>query len=477
MIINIEQHKGKLIVSYIKKDGTLGFSRLIIPAEHQYSYMYDNRGRGIPGLQSWNFKPIRKVPTQFLDKHRIQEFFMDAGEDMVKHLFEPNMPIFSGADIEVEVTDDGFAEPENARNRITAMSFSQYPYITVMGSKPLSGEDCKTINDNINEHVKKFGKEYQFIYKYHENEADLIYDFLYNYVRVNPLISGWNFWGYDWRYIMNRCKKLNMDVTWLSPTGQWYEHRIKDRNKDVVIMLPYHKLIVDYMSIYQKWDRTVEVKENDTLDFVAEEALGIRKVKYPGTLQELYNKDYIQFVFYSAIDSIIIELLNTKLKTMSTFLGLGNITRVEAMSAFSPIAMLEATLTRYAYLRKQIFPKNYNKEERQSFEGAFVFEPIPDLYEWVASFDFASLYPNIMRQFKLSIENFLFNDKNYEPKSSEIKTHSGSVFDASYEPLIPEILTDYYNQRKEAKNVSQKAEKEGDALYRIFQKRKNSAAI
>jgi len=270
---------------------------------------------------------------------------------------------------------------------------------------------------------------------------------------------------------------LNMDVSWISPTGQWYQHKIKDRNRDVIVMLPQHKLIVDYMSIYQKWDRTIEVKENDTLDFVAEAALGIQKVKYPGTLQELYKKDYPQFIFYNAIDAVLIELLNDKLKTMRTFLGLGNITRVEAMSAFSPISMLEATLTRYAYLRGQVFPKKDYRKERESYEGAFVFEPIPNLYEWVASFDFASLYPSIMRQFKLSIENFKFKDKNYSPKSNEIKCSSGSVFDSSFEPLISEILTDYYSQRKAAKKTSLTAEKEADALQHILNERKKKSKI
>jgi len=476
MIVNIEQSPGRLIISYIKKDGNIGFTQLNIPANHQYSYVYSQKGTNVPELKSWDFKPIRKVPSQFLSKNRIQEFFMHA-ENQIKHLFEFNIPTFAAADIEVEVTDEGWADPETAKNKITAISFSRYPEIIVFGSKSLSGEECKEINDKINEHIKGTKKEYQFIYKYHKNEADMIYDFLYNYVRLAPLVTGWNFWGYDWRYLMNRTKKLNMDVSWLSPTGQWYQHKIKDRNRDVIIMLPQHKLIIDYMSIYQKWDRTIEVKENDTLDFVAEEGLGIRKVKYPGTLKELYEKDYTQFVFYSAIDSIIVELLNEKLKTMRTFLGLSNITRVEAMSAFSPIHMLEATLTRHAYKRGQVFPKNDRRKERQTYEGAFVFEPSPNLYEWVASFDFASLYPSIMRQFKLSIENFKFKDKNYEPKKNEIKTYSGSVFDSSYEPLISEILTDYYGQRKKAKKVFLTAEKEADELQHILEKRRKKSSF
>lgn len=477
MIVNIEQYQGKLVVSYVKQDGTIGFTQFNIPASHQYIYVYATRGMGTPGIQSWDFKPVRKIPTRFISRNRIQEFFIEAGEQNTKHLFEPNMPNLYGADIEVEVTDDGFADPEIANNKITAISFSHYPDITVFGLKSLSGEECKEIEDKINNHISKFGKKYQFIYKYHKNEADMLYDFLYNYVRHAPLIAGWNFWNYDWRYIINRCRKLNLDISWVSPTKQWYEHKIKDRNKNVIVMLPNHKLIIDYMTIYQKWDRTIEVKENDTLEYVAETALGITKIKYPGTLQELYERDYTQFIFYSAIDSILIELLDKKLKTMITFLNLGNITKVEAMSAFSPISMLEATLVRYAYKRGQVFPKKEEMKQGEGYEGAFVFEPIPNMYEWVVSFDFASLYPSIMRQFKLSIENFLFKDKNYTPKENEIKAANGAVFDASYEPLISEILTDYYNQRKETKKVSINAEKEADALKHILDKRLKDAKL
>jgi DNA polymerase elongation subunit (family B) len=291
-------------------------------------------------------------------------------------------------------------------------------------------------------------------------------------MRHAPLTTGWNFWGYDWSYIYNRCtKRLGMDISWMSPTGQWYEHTIKDKGRKRKIMLPQHKLIVDYMAIYQKWDRTIDVKENDTLDFVSEAGLGIKKVKYPGTLQDLFNKDYEQYIFYNVIDSVLVELLDQKLKTMGTFLGLGNITKVEAMAAFSPIQMLEATLSRHAYRRNQVFPKIWDKKQREAFEGAFVFEPKPDLYEWVASFDFASLYPSIMRQFMISIENFITRDKQYQTNNKQIKTISGAVFDASFEPLIPEILTDYYGQRKVAKKVSQKADMEIAELKKIKKKR------
>jgi len=468
VIVSIEQHPGKLIISYINKKGDIAYSQLTVPSHHQYSYVYTKqKSRAVPGITSWDGKLVTKVPAQFLNKHRIQEFFIDAGEENTKHLFERNTPKLYSCDIEVDVTDDGFAEPENANNRINSISWVRYPNCIAFGLKPLSGEECNAIEKNINEHVKKFNKKYNFLYKQYKNEADMLYDFLYNYARHAPLITGWFFWGYDWDYIYNRCNRLNIDISWMSPTSQWWEHTIVVKNKKRKIMIPQHKLIVDYMEIYKKWDRTVEVKENNTLDFVTESVLGIKKVKYPGTLQELFNKDYEQYIFYNVIDGILVELLDENLKTMNTFLGLGTITKVESMRAFSPIAMLEATLSRYGYERKQVFPKNPDRQERKYFEGAFVFEPVPDLYPWVAAFDFSSLYPSIMRQFMISIENFIIKNKDYQTTNNEIKCISGAVFDASFKPLIPDILENYYNQRKKAQSIYRTAEKEMDTLQKI----------
>lgn len=473
MIINIEQRRGKLIISHINKEGKVAFMQLNIPPAHQYVYVYNRQSYGsMTGIKSWDKKSVRKVPSEFLSRYRIQEFLMDAGTELTAPLFERNPPQLYSCDIEVDVEEEtGFPEASEAANRINTIAWSHYPDVTVFGLKPLDGPACDRIEKGINKHLEKIGKEYKFVYKVYQNEADMLYDFLYNYARHAPLITGWNFWNYDWRYITNRCKKLHIDYSWMSPTKQWYKHKIMDRNERVDLMLPQHKLIVDYMEIYKKWDRNIDPKENNSLEFTAEAALGITKVKYPGSFTDHYKKDFEDYVLYNAIDSILVEGIHEKLKTMGTFLGLGNITGVEAMSAWSPIAMLEATAARYGYKRGVVFPQAKYDRKRESYEGAFVFKPTPDLYGWVASFDYASLYPSIMRQFKISIENFITKDKNFKTKPNEIKCSSGAVFDASEEPLLPEILTDFYAQRKEAQKITKEAEIDVTELEAILKKR------
>ena len=473
MIVNLEQRKGKLLISHINKEGKIAFMQLTIPPAHQYVYVYNKQSYGgVSNLKSWDGKSVRKVPSEFLSRYRIQEFLIDAGEEITAPLFERNQPQLYSCDIEVDVDDEsGFAEPSEAPARINTISWSHFPEVIVFGLKPLDGPACDRIEKAINKHLQKINREYRFIYKQYENEANMLQDFLYNYARHAPLITGWNFWNYDWRYITNRCKKLRIDFSWMSPTKQWYKHKIMDRNNRVDLMLPQHKLIVDYMEIYKKWDRVIDPKENNSLEWTAEATLGITKVKYPGSFSDHYKKDFENYVLYNAIDSILVEEIHNKLKTMGTFLGLGNITRVEAMSAWSPIAMLEATVARYGYKRGMVFPQAKYDRKRESYEGAFVFKPIPDLYGWVASFDYASLYPSIMRQWKMSIENFICKDPRYEPNTHEIKCSSGAVFDSSEEPLLPEILTDYYAQRKQAQKITKEAEIDVVELEKILKKR------
>jgi DNA polymerase elongation subunit (family B) len=477
MIVNIEQRPEKLIISYINSEGDIKFQQFNIPVSHQYNYVYAKQRAGSdPQVMSWDFKPVRKVPSRFLTKYRIQEFFCDAGDALTKNIFEMNMPKLYSCDIEVDVDDNGFAEAADANNRINTISWSHYPDVTVFGLKPLSGEECNDIENNIEAHLKPINKKYNFYYKQHISESEMLYDFLYNYARHASLITGWFFWSFDWQYIFNRCRKLNIDISWMSPTKQWYKYKIVDKNKESFIMLPQHKLIVDYMAIYKKWDTTVFIKENNSLDFAAEAVLNIKKVKYAGTFKDLY-KDFAKYVFYNAIDSILVEEIHHKINTLRIFLGLSNINRVEAMDAFSPIRMLESTATRYIYKRNQIFPKKENLNEREGYEGAFVFKPEPNLYEWLGAFDYASLYPSIMRQFKISIENFVIKDKNYVVKPHEIKCSSGAVFDNSKEPLLPEILTDYYVMRKEAQNKYKVVEMELNELKNILKNRQTESQL
>ena len=164
-------------------------------------------------------------------------------------------------------------------------------------------------------------------------------------------------------------------------------------------------------------------------------------------------------------------MIDRKINTMQTFLTLGNITRVEASRAFSPIWMAEAAMTRENYRRGRVFPKTDRMtKKREAYEGAFVVEPKTGLYEWVASFDFASLYPSIMRQWNISPESYLHNVDKIEKVDTEkfIKCSSGAVFKKDQDSVFRTILADYYGKRKAAKKEYLAIEEEIEMLKKYI---------
>ena len=90
------------------------------------------------------------------------------------------------------------------------------------------------------------------------------------------------------------------------------------------------------------------------------------------------------------------------------------------------------------------------KTELQS-PGPDVKEPIKGLHEWVACYDFASLYPNTMVQWGISPEVYKGKDL-VSPQEDWVKCSSGAYFGGDSEkPILRTIIKDLYSQRKKAK--------------------------
>jgi DNA polymerase elongation subunit (family B) len=451
MIIDIQQKEALLSISYIGESGDLRMMDLPIPNEEQYIWKEANPGqKAHPTIKSWDNKPVKKTRSKYLNKFRIEEFLLEQPTYIQERLHATNDPKMFFCDIEVEVTDDGFPHPHLANNPVTAIAFCTGTTVKVLGTKKLAADQIKRIETKINKHFEKFYKV-DFNYYFFKSEYDMLFSFFSGALHKMPLITGWNFVGFDWPYLINRCKRLGIDPGISSPSGKLITKK----------QLPQHRMVVDYLQIYKTWDRTVDVKENNSLDFVSKAVLGVNKIKYGGTLQDLYEQDFEEYIFYNAVDTLLVQFIHEKIKTMQTFLTLARITKVEAQRAFSPIWMAESAMTREFYKRGKVFPKLYDdNKKREKFEGAFVFKPIPGIYEWVAAFDFASLYPSIMRQWNISPENYVKNTTEDIDPDKFIKTSTGAVFSNDEDSAFRTILTDYYGQRKKVKKEMLIIEKE-----------------
>lgn len=400
MLLDIDQEERQLFISYYDENGETKIVSYALDTISNWHVCSDDDRRRSLEYMNWDGRPVKKGFAKKLNKYSIIEFLESLPKEETDAIFADYCPKTYFVDIEVEVID-GFPAPEIAENRVTTICIvTPDNFAIVLATKELDYEKQKGIQSNINEHFKDLGNTYNFVYKTFKSEYDMLSTFFVSYMKKFPMVSGWNFVAYDWKYLINRARKINIDPRISSPVG-----KLTGRND-----FPVHVGVIDYMELYRKWDKTIDVKENFTLDAAGDAVLGIRKVKYQGSLQDMYEKDYDRYVFYNVIDTALVQLIHNKIRTLEIMLTLTNICKMSLYKASSPVAITEGLICREMLKQNKVMGTDWNAStggKSTQYVGAYVKSPILGMHQAVACFDFASLYPSIMRQMNISPDSFI----------------------------------------------------------------------
>lgn len=473
-MINIEQKSNKVIISNFNEKGMIELHEFILPKSEMFEWQYYSDKRKEEGIRSWDNRPVqKKTDIKRLNRFRLIEWMESLSDEEKAKIYDFNQPKKFFCDIEVEIQDE-FPDASLAKTPVVTIALSDEDnIITVLGTKEITAKDIQNTEVKLQDYFKDYTPDIKFKYVYFNSEYDMLYTFFIKFLPRIPFLTGWYFLDFDWKYLLNRARQLQIPVEKSSPTN-----RLSGMHET-----PMHKVIVDYKEIYEKWDKSL--KENLTLDWTAKYRLGLTKVKYPGTLKDLFVNDYLLFVFYNAVDTHLVNLLDKKTSVADIFFKLGTLTKSEYQKAFSPVHMTENVLCR-GLLEKNLvmIPEEINRSKDNKFKGAHVHKPKVGLYEFVGAFDFASLYPSVMRQFNISPESYLGKIGEEEEKSifsvkkdkienleNKIVCANGAVFDTE-ESVLRKALDYFYDKRKKAKLESYEVEKEIESLKKILEAKK-----
>ena len=451
MLLDIEQTDKELIISYYDTEGKVAFKRYPVNKFENWVVTDEKDRWRDQKYTNWDGRPLKRSISRGFNKFSLLYFMDSLPQKDQDEIFGFNMPRTYFVDIETEIVD-GFPKPEEAKSRILTFSIiTPERKAIVLGLRDLSAEDIKKIEDDTNKHFENYDQDWEFSYYKFDNEYNMLYTFLYKFLPKFPMMTGWNFINYDWQYIVNRCKRLQIDLTDVAITGSL------DRNDS----RPLHMGILDYMQLYDKYDRSVAVKESNKLDFVSGAVLDVAKIKYTGSLQDLYENDFRKYVYYNVVDSCLVYYIDQKLRSMEVLITLSTITRMPLYKAASPVAVTEALIARKLAGQNKKIGIEYNKEEGKKdgkYEGAFVKQPIVGYYSGVSAFDFASLYPSIMRQFNISPDAFIEmvpeSQINERRKDDSVIVCENGVVYKKEDSILKKILSDLYSQRKDYKKTS-----------------------
>lgn len=415
----------KLIISYFDKQGQRQFYTKYL--HHIKTYEYDDNGP----LDTWNNKKCKVVfkdSTQYEpSEFDILEYMYEmekSDPDMFKAFHAQYFPRLYTFDIETEVSD-AFPEPELAEQKVTSISLVGPDLSCIVfglhklndSKKSLLAERYLNWIEN-NEFARTLKKNKNFnpkcLYKAFDSEEEMLKHWFNVIMPKVGAIAGWNSYRFDWQYLTNRIKKIfgigeamNM-IRRGSPTFEtgiikWVE---KDGSKHKA-SYPLHCALLDYMEIVEQYDYILRPYESYSLDWVSTKAINAQKIKYDGTLQQLYEKDPEWYYFYNAIDSLLVQLIHYRLKCLESPCAVGAVTLVPLRAAFGQVALTTANVFERFYKANKHVVYNFDEVSRvrTDYEGAFC-GCVPGRYEFNVCEDFASLYPSQVQTCNLSFENF-----------------------------------------------------------------------
>ena len=418
----------------------------------------------------------------------VEQFISQHYPDEIE--FDPDVVNTMSIDIEV-ACDEGFPEPANAAwpiNAITVKLKKEKTYHTFALGKYNPKKNAQNLRVNYREYT---------------DERELLKDFV-DWWKANKIdvVTGWNSRGFDIPYLVKRLSVLfgetsstyiNSVVKKLSPFRR-VKYREYDTRFSSTKNIEYEiggVLQLDYLEMFKKFADFFGPQDNYTLDNIASVVLKEKKLDYSeyGSLHDLYKHDFQKFIDYNIKDTWLVDRFDEELNLIELVFILTFGAKAPVMSAFGTTKIWDAYIYSYLGDKNIIIPPRKRKRKGGSIAGGFVKDPVPSVYNWVMSFDYASLYPHLMMHFNMSPETIadalydigpdhIVNKRDfYNTDLTKCISGSGQRFYINKRGFIPDIIEKSYNARKEVKRQMIQLKKDGGSQKEIIRLHNKQHAI
>lgn len=411
----------------------------------------------------YNFNP--RDPSLFESDVPIEtRILIDAYEDSD----EPSKGhVIATIDIEVS-TEGGFPNVQDGDKEITAIALhdsatNKYKVFILDKERKIADQE----KDDVE--IISF-----------DNEESLLNRFFNTWEEIRPtIVTGWNIDGFDMVYLYNRAKHVVGDkiAKKLSPIGVCYYNKYAERMNIAGVSC------LDYLPLYKKYIGRTE--PNYTLGEVGKRVVGIGKVTYKGSLNDLYKADLQRYIEYNLNDVKIVVALDKKLQFIELVRNICHTGHVPYENFAIPSKYLEGSILVYLRRQGKVAPNKPmdGKEEyaqrveddEEGFEGAFVKEPVPGRYDWVYDLDLTSMYPNIIISLNISPETKVamvskieYDECWLQERKDELSEDYNNLSDSTQESIT---LDEYVDERLFKFNVRMFAQNKvlkyhvGSAVY------------
>ncbi|WKV23391.1 DNA-directed DNA polymerase [Salmonella phage SEA1] len=382
------------------------------------------------------------------------------------------------ANCDIEVTGDKFPDPMKAEYEIDAIthydSIDDKFYVfdllhSLYGSvskwdKKLAAHCEAEGGDEVPQEILD-----RVVYFAFETEAEMLIEYISLWEQKRPAIfTGWNIEGFDIPYIMNRVKQVlgERSMKRFSPINRVKSKIITNIYGDKEVFSIDGVTILDYMDLYKKYSFTNQ--PSYTLDYVAKFETKKGKLPYDGPINKLRETNHQRYISYNIMDVESVQGIDQVRGFIDLAISMSYYAKMPFGGVMSPIKTWDAIIFNSLKEDKRVVPQG-RSHVKQSFPGAYVFEPKACARNYIMSFDLTSLYPSIIRQVNISPETIAgqfklhpiheyINGTAPRPSDTYSCSPNGWMYHKDREGIIPVEIAKVFFQRKDWKK-KQQAEK------------------
>lgn len=381
--------------------------------------------------------------------------------------FDVNKINIFSFDIEVDISN-GYPNVNTADKPITsiAMKSSKSSTWHLLGMKDFDKTKTITGIDPDNIQFMKFDDERALLQRFIE-----IWQ-----IEYPEVVTGWNVEYFDVQYIVTRIIRVlgEEKAKKLSPWGHIRQTSMQKFGKEQFTYQISGMAVIDYMDAFKKFGYKYGPQESYKLDHIAHVVLGEKKLDYSeyGNLNALWEQNPQLYLDYNLKDTQLVERMEEESGLLSLVLTVAYGGGVNFNDAFGTVGIWETTLYR-RLMNDNIVPplKGGPGERAADLVGGFVKDPKVGMHPWVVSFDLNSLYPHLMLQYNLSPETYVEDardyvsqemvlDGSYQNNTEYAVCANGACFRKDKPGIIPQIIDEYYGNRKVIKQEMLKVEQQ-----------------
>lgn len=229
-----------------------------------------------------------------------------------------------------------------------------------------------------------------------KSEEELLHKFMDFVLKYDfDVLAGWYSSGFDWLYIVNRAKKLRVDMSRLSriPSQRVGPTRVPGR------------ILADMLDLFKDWSKPLGQQPAYDLKSISRDPRfgDFDYDDFGASIPDLIEgDDWATLVQYSLNDVISLAKIDKKCGIFQFYEGIRRLTGIKLDNCLMKTRIIETFLMRNC---KYPLPTR-TMHEKEDFEGAYVVKPEMGIHEWVGGFDLAALYPSIIVAYNISPDAF-----------------------------------------------------------------------